>query len=70
MGQALLRHIAVGATIPSIQLSALKELEIPVPTAEEMNRMVQAFELEAQIEDHIQQLRTKQAAIAASLWTT
>lgn len=69
MGQALLRHIAVGATIPSIQLSALKELEIPVPTAEEMSRMVQAFELEAQIEDQIQQFRTKQAAIAASLWT-
>ncbi|WP_455232208.1 N-6 DNA methylase [Geopseudomonas aromaticivorans] len=69
MGQALLRHIAVGATIPSIQLSALKELEIPVPSADEMNRMVQAFELETQIEEQIQQLRTKQAAIAASLWT-
>lgn len=69
MGQALIRHIAVGAFIPSIQLSALKELEIPLPTVEEMNRMIQAFELEAQIEDQIQQIRNKQAAIAANLWT-
>jgi len=69
IGQALLKHMAVGATIPSIQLSALKELEIPVPSADEMNRMVQAFEQEAQIENEIQQLRAKQAAIAASLWT-
>ena len=69
IGQALLRHMAVGATIPSIQLSALKELEIPAPSADDMNRMVQAFEQEAQIEDQIQQLRTRQAAIAASLWT-
>ncbi len=69
IGQALLKHMAVGATIPSIQLSALKELEIPVPSADEMNRMVQAFEQEAQIENEIQQLRAKQAALAASLWT-
>ena len=69
MGQALLRHIAVGATIPSLKLSALKDLKIPVPNAEEMHRMVQAFEHEARIEEQIQQLRTSQAAIAASLWT-
>lgn len=69
MGQALLKHIVVGATIPSIQLSTLKELAIPVPSAEEMNRMVQAFEQEAQIEDEIQQLRARQAAIAADLWS-
>jgi type I restriction enzyme M protein len=69
VGQALLRHIAVGATIPSIQLSALKDLKIPVPNAEEMHRMVQAFEQEARIEEQIQQLRASQSAIAASLWT-
>lgn len=68
MGQALLNRIAVSATIPSIQLSALKELEIPVPSSEEMNRMVQAFEQEARVESEIQLLRHKQADLAASFW--
>ena len=68
IGQALLNRIAVGATMASIQLSALKELEIPIPSADEMNRTVQAFEQEAQIQSQIQQLRDKQTALAASFW--
>ena len=52
----------------SIQLSALKELEIPIPTADEMNRMVQAFEQEAQIQSQIQKLRDKQTNLAANFW--
>lgn len=68
IGQALLNRIAVGATMASIQLSALKELEIPIPSAGEMNRMVQAFEQEAQIQSQIQQLRDKQTSLAASFW--
>ncbi|MNG28570.1 hypothetical protein D3C84_1138500 [compost metagenome] len=68
IGQALLDRIAVGATMASIQLSALKELEIPIPTADEMNRMVQAFEQEAQIQSQIQKLRDKQTNLAANFW--
>lgn len=68
IGQALLNRIAVGATMASIQLSALKELEIPIPSPDEMNRMVQAFEQEAQIQSQIQQLRDKQTTLAASFW--
>ncbi|MGE6993789.1 N-6 DNA methylase [Pseudomonas sp. NPDC047961] len=69
VGQASLNRIAVGATIPSIQLSALKDLEIPVPSASEMATMAHAFEQQAQIQEEIQQLRAKQAAISAEFWT-
>ena len=68
MGQMLLNRIAVGASIPSIQLSALKDLEIPVPSMEEMNRMIHSFGQEALIESEIQQLRHKQADLTASFW--
>jgi type I restriction enzyme M protein len=68
MGQALLNRIAVSATIPSIQLSALKDLEIPVPSSEEMDRMIQAFEQEARIESEIQRLRHKQTDLTANFW--
>lgn len=68
MGQTLLKRIAVGATIPSIQLSALKDLEIPVPSMEEMNRMIHSFGQEALIESEIQHLRHKQADLTASFW--
>ncbi len=68
LGHAVLKHIAVGATTPSIQLSALKDLEVPVPSTAEAQQLVETFELGAQLEEQIQQLRTKQAALAASLW--
>lgn len=68
IGQALLNRIAVSATIPSIQLSALKDLEIPVPSIEEMNKMIQSFDQEAHIESEIHHLRHKQADLAASFW--
>ncbi|VVN19940.1 hypothetical protein PS645_04247 [Pseudomonas fluorescens] len=68
MGQALLNRIAVSATIPSIQLSALKDLEIPVPSREEMNSMIQSFEQETLIESEIEQLRARQAILARKFW--
>lgn len=68
IGQALLNRIAVGATMSSIQLSALKELEIPIPSLDEMNRMVQVFVQEAQLQSEIQRLRDQQATLAASFW--
>lgn len=68
MGLALLNRIAVSATIPSIQLSALKDLEIPVPSREEMNSMIQSIEQEALIESEIEQLRARQATLTREFW--
>jgi type I restriction enzyme M protein len=67
-GQALLNRIAVGAGMLSLQISALKELEIPVLSVEEMDKMTQAFKHEAQIQIEIQHLRDKQTALAAGFW--
>lgn len=68
IGQVLLNRMAVGVAQPSIQLSVLKELEIPLPLPDEMNRMVQVVKQEVQIQNEIQQLRDKQAALTASFW--
>lgn len=68
MGQALLNRMAVGASIPSIQLSALKDLEIPVPSMEEMSKMIQSFEQESLIECEIEQLRARQATLTREFW--
>lgn len=58
--------LAVGATIPTIQLSTLKKLEISAASRNEMDRMVHVFEQAAEIQNEIQQLRHKQAALATS----
>lgn len=68
MGQALLNRMAVGVAMSSIQISALKELEIPILTAEELDRMRQVFEQEAKIQNEILHLRDKQSALAARFW--
>lgn len=68
LGQALLNRMTVVSTMPSLQVSALKELEIPNLSQEEVNRMVQAFEQEAHIQSEIQHLRDKQAALATGFW--
>lgn len=69
MGQGLLSRMAVGASIPSLQLSALKELEIPLPSVEDMQTMVRAFDEEAQIQAEIERLRTRQTELSSDFWS-
>jgi type I restriction enzyme M protein len=69
MGQGLLSRMAVGASIPSLQLSALKELEIPIPSVEGMQPMVRAFDEEAQIQAEIERLRTRQTELSSDFWS-
>ncbi|WP_342244714.1 type I restriction-modification system subunit M/S [Pseudomonas sp. OTU5201] len=69
MGQGLLSRMAVGASIPSIQLSALKEMQIPVASIEEMQTMAHAFDEEAQIQMEIEQLRIRQAELTKDFWS-
>ncbi|HDS0937061.1 TPA: N-6 DNA methylase [Pseudomonas putida] len=69
MGQGLLSRMAVGASIPSLQLSALKELEIPMPSVEGMQPMVRAFDEEAQIQTEIERLRHRQTELSSNFWS-
>ncbi|MNE67842.1 hypothetical protein D3C80_1634740 [compost metagenome] len=69
MGQGLLSRMAVGASIPSLQLSALKELEIPMPSVEGMQPMVRAFDEEAQIQAEIERLRNQQTELSSDFWS-
>ncbi|HBO2993410.1 TPA: N-6 DNA methylase [Pseudomonas aeruginosa] len=69
MGQALLNRLAVGASQPTIQLSALKDLPIPTLSVSEMAKVSVIVEQERQIQQEIELLREKQAALGARHWT-
>ncbi|WVM90344.1 N-6 DNA methylase [Halopseudomonas pachastrellae] len=68
VGQGLLSQAAVGASIPSIQLSTLKNIDIPVPPLQTMHAMVQAFDNEARLEAEIESLRFQQAELTKAFW--
>ncbi|WP_312452353.1 N-6 DNA methylase [Stutzerimonas nitrititolerans] len=68
IGQGLLNQAAVGASIPSIQLSTLKNIEIPVPPLQTMHAMVQAFDNEARIQAEIESLSLQQAELTKAFW--
>lgn len=68
IGQGLLNQAAVGASIPSIQLSTLKSIEIPVPPLQTMQAMVQAFDNEARIQAEIESLSLRQAELTKAFW--
>jgi len=68
LGQSLLSQIAVGAVSPSIQLSALKNMKIPVPPMGTMHAMVRAFDKEVQIQTEIDSLTLQQAELTEAFW--
>ena len=68
MGQTLLNRLAVGASQPTIQLSALKDLPVPAISQNEMAKVAHIVEEEFQIQQQIEQLREKQAALGAQQW--
>lgn len=69
IGQGLLNQAAVGASIPSIQLSTLKNMEIPVPPLQTMHAMVQAFDEEARIQTEIEILCRQQTELTKEFWS-
>jgi type I restriction enzyme M protein len=68
MGQAQLSRLAVGSSIPTLQGSALKELEIPTMNIVQQGMAVEALEEEASVQSEIEALRQKQSKIASALW--
>jgi type I restriction enzyme M protein len=69
MGQAQLRRLVVGSSIPTLQGSALKEMEIPTMNIVQQGMAIEALEAEASVQWEIDQLRQKQSRIALALWT-
>lgn len=69
IGQGVLSRMAVSASIPSIQLSALKDMEIPVAPLKEMQQMAHVFHKEAKIQMEIEQLRIQQAELTKEFWS-
>lgn len=68
MGQAQLSRLTVGSSIPTLQGSALKELEIPTMNIVQQGMAVEALEEEASVQSEIEALRQKQSKIASALW--
>jgi type I restriction enzyme M protein len=68
LGQTLLSRMAVGASQPTIQLSALKDLQIPLISREEMAKVAQIVQQEFEIQQEIERLRERQAALGAKQW--
>lgn len=68
LGQILLSRMAVGASQPTIQLSALKDLQIPLISREEMAKVAQIVQQEYEIQLEIERLREAQAALGAEQW--
>ncbi|WP_263555120.1 N-6 DNA methylase [Paucibacter sp. B2R-40] len=67
-GQALLRSIVSGASLPLIQLKELKRLKVLVPTQEEQAGAIHALEEEARLQEQIDALREQQARASNTLW--
>jgi len=68
MGQAQLSRLVVGSSIPTLQGSALKELEIPTMNIVQQGMAVEALEEEASVQSEIEALRQKQSRISSALW--
>lgn len=68
MGQAQLSRLVVGSSIPTLQGSALKKLEIPTMNIVQRGMAVEALEEEAYVQTEIEALRQKQSKIASALW--
>lgn len=69
VGQALLRNITSGATVPLIQLKQLKELTVIIPSNQESERIIRTFEEQVQIQDRIKSLQAKLEYLNKAHWS-
>jgi type I restriction enzyme M protein len=68
LGQALLRSIVSGASLPLIHLKELKRLQVIVPSLDEQTEAIQALEKEARLQEQIDALHERQARVSSTLW--
>jgi type I restriction enzyme M protein len=68
-GQLLLKQIvSSGSTVPIIQLRALEKVSIPIPSKEEQEKVIAAFEEIQSMEKHVQELRNNQRKVSKQYW--
>lgn len=68
IGQALLKSIISGSTIPFIKLSDLRELPVIIPAADMSEKIIQILNKEDAIEQQVAALRQEQVALANNIW--
>ncbi len=68
VGQTLLKGIVSGATIPLIQLRALQDLLVIVPSARETQKITHDFDSQVEMESKIEELRQEQRRLSKAHW--
>lgn len=66
-GHALLTTQAVGASIPVIRVSSLRDMEIVIPDPDECRRLIETFEKEVALQVQIEGLKIEQDELAKQL---
>lgn len=69
LGQALLQGIVSGATIPLIQLRALRSMEVAMPALLDAKRIASTFDAQVKLEREIEALRKEQLKLNSKHWT-
>ena len=69
IGQAQLKQIVSGASVPLIQLRELEKIRIPVPDRLEQEKTIEAFEKIVEIERLVANSRDEQRKLSNALWT-
>ncbi|GBG01584.1 hypothetical protein AZSI13_09110 [Azospira sp. I13] len=69
IGQALLKQIVSGASVPLIQLRELEKIRIPVPDRLEQEKTIEAFEKIVEIERLVANSRDEQRKLSNAIWT-
>lgn len=68
LGQALLKKLATGATVPMVQIKDLKNLDIVIPTEAEAEQLLADFEAEVALSEQIAQLEAQRKELSSRQW--
>lgn len=69
IGQASLKQIISGASVPLIQLRELEKIRIPVPDRLEQEKTIETFEKIVEIERLVASSRDEQHKLSNTIWT-
>ena len=69
VGQAQLRQIVSGASVPLIQLRELEKIKIPIPELPEQKKTIEVFERIVEIERLVTKSRDEQRHLSNAIWT-
>jgi len=69
LGQALLKKLATGATVPMVQIKDLKNLDVVIPTGAEAEKLLADFEAEVALSEQIAQLEAQRKELASRQWS-